>query len=265
MALALLATLALLSLCSATLIVSPASGPLAIPYAYVGYSAVATISVQNPSNSTFSITSTAFGTPGAPWSSQVSSTVVSANTTSSIFVLLTATTSGPASNTFSFTTDDPAVPSAQYNVSATVLDAPPILTATPSYRTLYFGDGSPDSHNTHPATISFNNDGTSPLVVSASITGQDPLNFAVSPSSFQINPNTTEPLVVTVSCSASVYGELLAVLNFQTNDPLWPTYTYTLSCWSVHMGKDVAIGFVILFVFWLVFAILLWALFAFKQ
>jgi hypothetical protein len=270
-ALLLACLIAVVAVANSSLVISPTPNTtVAVEDAYIGYAGQLSISFTNPTADDLSISSAVFSEPNSDtvqWSMTFPyGQTISPNETITLQVSASSTVAQTINNTLTVTTTDADNALIWYNLTSTVVTNPPVLYANPAYSTLYFGDGAPDSH--HSVSILFRNDYTSntdtvPLTLNPQILGSDAASFSITPPNAKLSSNAT--VTFTVSCSTSSYGTLLADLQFTTNDPNNVAYTYQLSCWSVHMARDVSVGFLVLFVFWFIMAALTWATFAFKQ
>ncbi|MBC8077881.1 MAG: choice-of-anchor D domain-containing protein, partial [Chloroflexales bacterium] len=153
--------------------------------------------------------------------------------------------SGPFSQSLSYTTNDPTQPSATYTITCTGTTQPSAsyASAPAPGATLSFGDVAGGQSGL--ASLSIRETGTAALTVGlkggaqqTAITGANASSFSIAAASLPLTIADGGPASsLEITCRPRDEGALTATLELTTNDPIQPTVSYTLTCTGV--GKPV--------------------------
>jgi uncharacterized repeat protein (TIGR01451 family) len=148
-------------------------------------------------------------------------------------LICTPTVAGALSATLTFTTNDPARPSVQYDlVCAGLTPGAPAYGSTPAPSSqIDLGSALPGAPTS--ATLRIREEGDALLIVSEpQFSGPDAAQFSLGdPAQFPLSiADGAAPVTVELICTPSRAGALSATLTFTTNDPARPSVQYDLVC-----------------------------------
>ena len=194
----------------------------------VGNSGAATLNVSAPTAAV-----------AAPFSvSPATAFAVAVGASQNVTVTCAPTAAGPFSQTLTYTTNDPTLPTATYTIICTgTAQATATYASSPAPgATLNIGDVIAGQSGS--ATLAIRETGTAALAVglkggtlATAITGANASSFSIAPGVFPLSiaDNAAEKTVV-IECRPRAEGALVATLELTTNDPVQPTVRYALTC-----------------------------------
>ncbi|MFL5758817.1 MAG: choice-of-anchor D domain-containing protein [Thermomicrobiales bacterium] len=208
-------------------------GTVTFPNTVVGQTSIGgTLSIANTGTVALHVTNPRFtGTNSADFSLVVMSLTIQPGSNPNVGGLLRCTPHavGLRTATLTFTTDDPLVPTASYNLTCTGLgpgfSSTPVAGGTVAVGAVVLG-------TTGSVGLQLTSIGTNPLTVSfQSLTGTNASEFGVSGLPATIPAGSSQ--LITVGCTPVAVGPRTATLAITSNDTVHPNASYSLTCTGV--------------------------------
>lgn len=177
------------------------------------------ITISNTGNSDLTLSLVATGDTSNVLAGTLASGTVVGGATTTLTIACAALATGPATATYSVTTNDTTEPTLNYNY--TCIGTAPEVSALPGHRII----SDPVDGIATSITTRIHNAGSLELTLSVD---SPPAPFTAALSTTAVAANTYATL--TIACDAAAAGPVTAIVTVSTNDADEPALTYTITC-----------------------------------